>query len=192
MSTQNPKREDDIPWCDESCEAYDGRRCGILGHEPTTICQLVVKDMTRERAAAHGIIRRGAQLEAQEAARLIGDMLDEDDDSSPSIADHLSPQSLRLLAELSERGYYGQTPDEVGARFIDAWLQNLSPPPCLDYQAMAREIVEVPLDAQPRPTCDTCAHDGTYQMCVTRESAEIGVWYFPYHSEIQDVREESP
>ena len=35
----------DVPYCDEACPQYDGKRCRLLGQRPGAICEPAVAEM---------------------------------------------------------------------------------------------------------------------------------------------------
>ena len=40
-----PGWDGDIPFCDEECGQFDGKRCRLLGARPSLICEPAVKGM---------------------------------------------------------------------------------------------------------------------------------------------------
>lgn len=36
--------EDNVPYCDEDCQYFDGKRCGLLGHRPYYLCFPEISD----------------------------------------------------------------------------------------------------------------------------------------------------
>lgn len=41
-----------VPWCSEKCPSHDGKRCELMGCEPSRICEPAVIDMASRAAAA--------------------------------------------------------------------------------------------------------------------------------------------
>lgn len=37
----------DVPFCDDQCPHYDGKRCRVLGFKPDRICEPVVQQMAK-------------------------------------------------------------------------------------------------------------------------------------------------
>ena len=65
-SNRQPRIGDDgIPHCSyDACAQYDGKRCGVLGYRPTSLCEPQVADMARDLAAyrAHYVTKTSADL----------------------------------------------------------------------------------------------------------------------------------
>lgn len=59
MSRQQPRTENGVPWCTESCQCHDGKRCELLGHQPGPVCEPAVVELGRKAArlenAAHAV-----------------------------------------------------------------------------------------------------------------------------------------
>lgn len=43
--TKLPTIIDGVPYCNEDCPAFDGKRCSILGHRPGNLCEPAVREM---------------------------------------------------------------------------------------------------------------------------------------------------
>lgn len=53
MSNTNPEPridQDGVPWCDERCHNFDGKRCELLGQRPDGICEPAVIELAASRA----------------------------------------------------------------------------------------------------------------------------------------------
>lgn len=37
----------DVPWCQERCPSFDGKRCEQMGFKPETVCTPVVQEIVR-------------------------------------------------------------------------------------------------------------------------------------------------
>lgn len=45
LALAQPEWFDDVPFCSESCESHDGKRCELTGNRPSSICEPTVKEM---------------------------------------------------------------------------------------------------------------------------------------------------
>jgi hypothetical protein len=39
--------QDGVPYCNEDCEQFDGKRCALLGYRPSDVCVPAVRELAK-------------------------------------------------------------------------------------------------------------------------------------------------
>ena len=61
---------DGIPWCTEACPSHDGKRCELLGGQPSRVCEPMVLKLVERVARFDDLGRRGTEAFEEHAEQV--------------------------------------------------------------------------------------------------------------------------
>jgi len=64
MSKREPSWIEGVPYCNDRCQKYDGKRCDEMGRQPDSICEPEVKDAFAELTDARKVVEAARSLMA--------------------------------------------------------------------------------------------------------------------------------